>query len=394
MNRVRVIATAGDQLIADEILEAVKQVLGLNMEGYAYTLNQIPSPDAAELFVCVSSRKGELAKQVPVEKIVGIEMVPYVAFFIELAKLPQGYSVHIFNNSTNYARKLVEYCLEVGIDHLNFQFIPYDEMAESQVGEELRKADVIMGVEPIVGSRGILLQKYKTFLKTNAQIIVAKRVTNISSACELMKWLTLANHKDVSAKITNGMNNLTQQMQQITAIAQQLSHSSQGETAAFELLSTKLSHGLTRLGQVKALSETLTAAAQSIGTIVDTIRHIAGQTNLLALNATIEAARVGEAGRGFAVVAKEVGKLATESQLSSETIRKSILEIRSVVDQITPALAGLTSEMSENQANFTEMSQAAQQENQSILEIFRALENIQSMSQELLDVSLQLNKSE
>ena len=393
MSRIKIMATAGDQLIADEVFTAVKEVLGNSVEGCAYPMNKISDREAVDLYVCISSRKGELANLVPSEKIVGIEMVPYVGFFIELAKLPRGAAVYIFNNSTNYAKKLVEYCLEVGIDHLDFRFIPYDEMPESQVVEELRKATVIMGVETIVGSKGVLQQKYKEYLQPNAQVIAAKRVTNISSACELMKWLTLFEHKSLAAKISDGMNSLTQHMQQITTITHQLSNSSAHETTAFDALSVKLNDGLERLAQVKGLSETLTGAAKNIGNIVDTIKHIAGQTNLLALNATIEAARVGELGRGFAVVAKEVGKLAAESQSSSETIRQSIVEIQSVVDQITPALVTLTAEMSGNQANFSAMSQAAAKENQAIIEIFKALENIQVMSEELLTVTLQLNKA-
>ena len=393
MSRIKIMATAGDQLIADEVFTAVKEVLGESVEGCAYPMNKISDREDVDLYVCISSRQGELARLVPSEKIVGIEMVPYVGFFIELAKLPRGAAVYIFNNSTNYAKKLVEYCAEVGIDHLNFQFIAYDEISESQVVEELRKAKVIMGVETIVGAKGVLQHKYKEYVQSDAQVIAAKRVTNISSACELMKWLTLFEHKTLSAKISDGMNSLTQQMQQITAIAHQLSNSSASETTAFDALSVKLNDGLGRLGQVKGLSETLTGAAKNIGNIVDTIKHIAGQTNLLALNATIEAARVGELGRGFAVVAKEVGKLAAESQSSSETIRKSIVEIQSVVDQITPALVTLTGEMSDNQANFSAMSQAATKENQAIIEIFKALENIQVMSEELLTVTLQLTKA-
>ena len=393
VSRIKIMATAGDQLIADEVFTAVKEVLGESVEGCAYPMNKISDREDVDLYVCISSRQGELARLVPSEKIVGIEMVPYVGFFIELAKLPRGAAVYIFNNSTNYAKKLVEYCAEVGIDHLNFQFIAYDEISESQVVEELRKAKVIMGVETIVGAKGVLQHKYKEYVQSDAQVIAAKRVTNISSACELMKWLTLFEHKTLSAKISDGMNSLTQQMQQITAIAHQLSNSSASETTAFDALSVKLNDGLGRLGQVKGLSETLTGAAKNIGNIVDTIKHIAGQTNLLALNATIEAARVGELGRGFAVVAKEVGKLAAESQSSSETIRKSIVEIQSVVDQITPALVTLTGEMSDNQANFSAMSQAATKENQAIIEIFKALENIQVMSEELLTVTLQLTKA-
>lgn len=393
MSGIRIIATAGDQLISDEILEAVRPVVGQDMVGSAYPLSNLPGADAADLFVCVAVRKSEVAKKIPREQIVGIDMVPAVGFFIELAKLPPGCTVYIFNNSANYAQKLAEYCAEVGIDHLNFQYIPYDEISEREVVERLSQAEVIMGVETIVGPKGVLRHKFKPHIKPNAQIIAAKRITNIDSACQLMKWITLFNHKHLSVKITDGMNGLAQHMQQITAIAQQISDTLKNETASFGNLSEKLSDGVQRLEQVKGLSETLTTAAKNIGNIVDTIKHIAGQTNLLALNATIEAARVGEAGRGFAVVAKEVGKLAAESQKSSETIRNSIVEIQAVVDQITPALASLTNEMSDNRVDFQEVAQASAKETQSIIEIFQALEKIQAMSEELVAATEQLTKS-
>jgi methyl-accepting chemotaxis protein len=76
------------------------------------------------------------------------------------------------------------------------------------------------------------------------------------------------------------------------------------------------------------LVNSLKAAGDRIGTVVDLISDIASQTNLLALNATVEAARAGDAGKGFAVVAHEVKQLSTNTAEATEEIRSQIEQMQ------------------------------------------------------------------
>ncbi|MET3844469.1 PAS domain-containing methyl-accepting chemotaxis protein [Bradyrhizobium sp. OAE829] len=82
----------------------------------------------------------------------------------------------------------------------------------------------------------------------------------------------------------------------------------------------------------------LSAAAESMGSIIELINGITGQINLLALNATIESARAGEAGRGFAVVASEVKSLANQAKQATDKIRTEIDALNSVSTDVVSTL--------------------------------------------------------
>jgi methyl-accepting chemotaxis protein len=101
------------------------------------------------------------------------------------------------------------------------------------------------------------------------------------------------------------------------------------------------------------MSETLSAHARSIESILAMIRNVAGQTNLLALNATIEAARAGEAGRGFAVVAQEVKSLAAQTAHATDDIAAQISAIQDATRSAVETSASI-------EATTTEVQNAAE----------------------------------
>jgi methyl-accepting chemotaxis protein len=106
----------------------------------------------------------------------------------------------------------------------------------------------------------------------------------------------------------------------------------------------------------------LNAAAERIGSVVDTISAIAGQTNLLALNATIEAARAGETGRGFAVVAAEVKTLANQTSRATEDISQQVAAIQEATKRSVEEISSIARAIGELKSTSTSIATAVEQQ--------------------------------
>ncbi|CAM3531660.1 MULTISPECIES: globin-coupled sensor protein [Thalassospira] len=129
--------------------------------------------------------------------------------------------------------------------------------------------------------------------------------------------------------------------------------------------------------------ETLNAAAEQIGTVVDLIDKIASQTNLLALNATIEAARAGEAGKGFAVVASEVKNLANQTAKATGDITAQINNVQQSTVAAVNAIHGVAGQISNIVDSVTAISAAVEQQAAATTEISGNINAVSSANRDV-----------
>jgi len=117
--------------------------------------------------------------------------------------------------------------------------------------------------------------------------------------------------------------------------------------------------------------ESLAAAGQRIGAVIDLIQAIAAQTNLLALNATIEAARAGDAGKGFAVVALAFKKISNQTAKATEEIALQVAGIQTSTKSAVEAVRHVAASMTEIEKVTTAIASAVEEQGAATQEISR-----------------------
>lgn len=119
----------------------------------------------------------------------------------------------------------------------------------------------------------------------------------------------------------------------------------------------------------------LSEASAKVRDAVMLISTISSKINLLALNATIESARAGEAGRGFAVVASEVKVLANQTNQSLEDIGKVIEGMDSASSEITKALTNIKESVEQVSSASNSIAAAVEEQSATTNEITRNMQN-------------------
>lgn len=263
-----------------------------------------------------------------------------------------------FNQMVKSLKHLVK-SIQGNSDNLKIASITLDEMSTSA---EITSKDISKAMDEI--ANGSVEQASKT----------EDILTHVKKLDEKMSELTVELHEtnkalEISEKALINGNNDTKELKNSTQNQSQLI----GEA-------------------VKEVSE-LSVYVSNVDKIIEAISEIANQTSLLALNASIEAARAGESGKGFAVVAEEVGKLANESQTSTNQISLILNNIRkkanlttNLMNSINDSMDIQTSTVNETLRIFNDIANADKKIADNIKSFNNLIQYIKKFSDELLQL--------
>lgn len=390
-----VCAVGGTLAIATELANAARFILGEEVAVEVATPQTIRKTADYDLFITMPSRIKELSNIVPENKLLGFELTPDPSFYVGIAKIPHGETVYIFHNNHRGGETIVKACQQYGIDHVAFDFIPFQEISVEESKRLLQQAKYIIGTETIVGPDGDLVQKYGTAVCRDAKIIAAKRMPTLDSVATIMSRIVSIKHQKISADVVDMIQVMYQQVEEITATTNGVTKSIEDGMGTFVKMQQNTNLEIGKLNNIIDVAEVLSVSAKNVGGIADAIKAIADQTNLLALNAAIEAARAGEHGRGFAVVAQEVRKLAEESKKSIDTAKSVLGDVESSVERIVPAQKELSLAMGTYRDNFCKVVDDSVEDCKALKDILSAMEEISKTGDALIRTAKDLatNKS-
>lgn len=261
MSSYRLATVGSSKTVAEELLKAALEIVGNQQQGAAYAMQDLTDHSVADVFLCLPTRVKEARQKIPAEKIVVLELVPDTAFYVKVAYVKSS-QVSVFNNNTVQAEKIVEYCRLHGVDHVEFNLIPYDELAEDEVSRRLQQAEVIIGADSIVGTSGALYKKFAQFLRADAKVIGARRIATDESVANIIRWTTLFQHKQVVDEVALSSAMLSGKLDDVARIAGTFGIAIQSVSSSIQQASDKSSSVVGRIGQTTEIARALVEAVK------------------------------------------------------------------------------------------------------------------------------------
>ena len=194
-----------------------------------------------------------------------------------------------------------------------------------------------------------------------------------------------ASSQAADAKYTSdGVNEMNEEIKQIKSdmaglvtYAESMAEAEQKNRDIVEELHSQSDMTRQSLDKVQEQIDRMNKSVQSIEKATTLITDIADETELLSLNASIEAARAGEAGRGFSVVAEQIGKLADQSNSSTEEIKVIIREVMDVAKDTASIMQEVYDAMDLQQSKLEDTRKQSEHVSDSV---DKSIENITQIS--------------
>lgn len=350
-----------------------------------YDIKKLPKVLDDDLYLVLPTRVEETSTHIERQKVLGLELVPEIALYLNVSKLPAESNVVIFNNNVANGKKIINYLCENGLTHVKYEIIPFYEMAEEILKRKLLEAKFIIGMQGFVGKNDILFTKYRNYIHKDAMIISFQRTIMPKGIMDIMERIVSFNHQAVAKKAQETSQTLNGNIEEIISTSENILKSINTTATIINNIHAKIDDEAIRVKETIQISNQLTSATEQIGMVIDTIRQIATQTNLLALNAAIEAARAGSAGRGFGVVADEVKKLAEQSRSSADSIKILIQNILAATSKTLPLLSFLSNGILANELSIREVKERISVDLSQINAITEGMMNIGNISNVLVD---------
>lgn len=201
--KLKIVVAGSNQMNAEEVVDAMQLILGDVVKNVETVLTDaITDIQMADLFVCGKTQSEKLAHYVSSEKMIALDLMPTSQFFVQVARIPAGEDVYVFNSNLRYANRLVKSCKRVGINDVHFIMVGYEEMPKEAVIDALQKAKYIIGVAKLVGKTVLLSQQYAPYLREDLVIIGTNRVASMQSACLLIQWVAAYFHQSIAKQVS------------------------------------------------------------------------------------------------------------------------------------------------------------------------------------------------
>lgn len=357
MAAFKVVVVGINDVAAKELERVVVDTLGDLVETQKANITNY-ADFSGDMYICFITRGKELTERFGEEKVAAVEMRPPAEFFTQIARIPEGETVVIFNNGQAGADVMLKYFREYKINHINFEVASFEEKPEETIRRQLAGAKYIVGYEGFVAPGMVLHTKFGDALPPGVKVIVSppREAAPKTLSQMVKKVIVFAQKRDSTELLLKHAQRINDSIVQIAATVEEL-NASQEELAA-------------SMTEVAKLSAQASADVNNTNQILSAIQQIASQTNLLGLNAAIEAARAGEMGRGFAVVAEEVRKLSVQSTDSVKDIGTMLQQMKGSMETViqnTQQTAHITQEQAHATQSITTMVNNLQQVSEEML---------------------------